>query len=176
MPDHLPWLADLLECLALGIEPLFVPSGDRHARAWNPMHSVHHIEPLYTSSCRKGLHSVRWHHDSWMPLGASEATLAPDSTIPTCTWSEVNQRWTEVCVAAYLSQVPRKYGHTTKPRMTFHQTRRAKLMLNSQPANQRMPPVAPAPPPLPPCECFSWCSSVILSSYTRCELALLLPL
>jgi hypothetical protein len=39
---------------------------------------------------------------------------------PHVTRSEVNQHWTEVCLATYFRSTPRKYGHTTKPRMTFH--------------------------------------------------------
>jgi hypothetical protein len=36
-------------------------------------------------------------------------------------------------------RTPRKYGHTSNPRMAFHHTNFAKPMVKSQPAHQNIP-------------------------------------
>lgn len=48
--------------------------------------------------------------------------------------------------------------------MTFYQARLTKPMVNSHPANQRTPPVAPAVPPLPSCEWLGMFSSDMVPS------------
>ena len=59
-------------------------------------------------------------------------------------------------ILIYPKESPKNNGQTTMPRIIFHQTKSAKVMVKSQPANQKAPAKLPAVPlplditPLPP--------------------------